>query len=357
MAPSTVHIANPSARTVPRRYDTLDAMRGLAAISVVFLHTAGLSSPINAPGAYKAVDLFFILSGFVIAHAYDARFARGMSPYRFIVLRLVRLYPLYFAGLMIGFVVAASALAFSNHHLSLSALTWSMVTGALMLPSPTWPQVYLIMPINFPAWSLFFEVFVNIVYAFSWRWLSRPVLAVVVVMAGLWLIWSAHALGTTDMGATWPTIGGGFARVCFSFPLGILLYRCTTHGHRTTVLAWLVPLVALLLLVIKTQTSVVSDLAFVLVLSPTIVLLGVCLEVKSTRLAAFLGTVSYAVYVLHLPVILLLDRAFSLFHHDPNEFAPWIGLVLAVLLLVLCWVIDKWYDTPIRVYLKKRLSL
>src|SRR5215210_2241655 len=83
-------------------YHSLNGLRGLAALIVVLFHAAALIGTQLAPGGYLAVDLFFILSGFVIAHAYDHRFAEGLGPLAFIRYRIIRFYPLYLLGLAIG---------------------------------------------------------------------------------------------------------------------------------------------------------------------------------------------------------------------------------------------------------------
>src|SRR5258708_8940334 len=55
-------------------FHTLDALRGIAAIGVVVLQMSQLFTPIAAPGGYLAVDLFFMMSGVVLSHAYEPRF-------------------------------------------------------------------------------------------------------------------------------------------------------------------------------------------------------------------------------------------------------------------------------------------
>ena len=73
----------------------LDAMRGVAAICVMLYHYSPfLSASKVLPSAYLAVDMFFLLSGFIIAHAYRARLLAGMSLGKFAVVRIIRLYPL-----------------------------------------------------------------------------------------------------------------------------------------------------------------------------------------------------------------------------------------------------------------------
>jgi hypothetical protein len=74
-------------------YITLDALRGVAALAVVGLPRL-LSSGL-------AVDLFFILSGFVVQHAYGNHLRREMTFSRFMLVRMIRLYPLYIIGLTV----------------------------------------------------------------------------------------------------------------------------------------------------------------------------------------------------------------------------------------------------------------
>src|ERR1700744_1024629 len=82
----------------------LDAIRGLAALIVAERHLAHYFFDKQLPGSYLAVDIFFVLSGFVIAHAYEPRFAKGMRPTRFFAIRIIRLWPLYIAGCLLGFL-------------------------------------------------------------------------------------------------------------------------------------------------------------------------------------------------------------------------------------------------------------
>ena len=80
------------------RYLTLDGMRGAAAIAVALFHfRVDL-----APNAYLAVDFFFALSGFVLAKAYTERLRQVASVGRFMMTRVVRLYPMVLVGSALG---------------------------------------------------------------------------------------------------------------------------------------------------------------------------------------------------------------------------------------------------------------
>lgn len=90
-----------SPQTPVKNYRTLHGIRGVAALRVVVLYSPRLFG--SAP-AFLAptVDLFLVLSGFVLAHVYEDRRRRGMTPLAFLRQRCVRLYPLYQGHCVIG---------------------------------------------------------------------------------------------------------------------------------------------------------------------------------------------------------------------------------------------------------------
>src|ERR1700744_2229878 len=94
-------------RTEAKHFVVLDGLRGVAAIAVVILH-ASYCFKLHVPAhAYLAVDFFFCLSGFIIAHAYDRPFAEGRIALRaFVQKRISRLYPMVLAGTAIGAVAS-----------------------------------------------------------------------------------------------------------------------------------------------------------------------------------------------------------------------------------------------------------
>jgi peptidoglycan/LPS O-acetylase OafA/YrhL len=91
-----------------RSFVTLDGLRGVAAFVVVVTH-GGMALPFEISRAFLAVDFFFALSGFVLAHAYTERLRMGMAPRTFLLVRFARLYPLYILGTAIGILILVPA--------------------------------------------------------------------------------------------------------------------------------------------------------------------------------------------------------------------------------------------------------
>ncbi|MBX9883444.1 MAG: acyltransferase [Novosphingobium sp.] len=151
------------------RYRLLDEMRGIAALAVLVFHigTRG-GGPLIVPNGFLAVDFFFMLSGFVIAEAYEARLARGLSFADFALRRLVRMAPVAMLGALAGGAyLAARAFAAPLRSDPLRDVIGANLLNLMILPKlwhgrATGWEMY---PANGPLWSLFFEIAVNLVWA------------------------------------------------------------------------------------------------------------------------------------------------------------------------------------------------
>src|SRR3984957_704121 len=87
----------------PVRFIALDGLRGVAALWIVLFHidwTNQVTGGWPIRSAYLAVDLFFILSGFVIFWSYGNRIENSADLGRFLRLRFFRIYPIHIAVLV-----------------------------------------------------------------------------------------------------------------------------------------------------------------------------------------------------------------------------------------------------------------
>jgi peptidoglycan/LPS O-acetylase OafA/YrhL len=117
------------------RYETLDGLRGAAAIGVMFFHLSIIGLPIAYHG-YLAVDFFFILSGFVMSHAYETKL-RSIKFSTFLKLRLIRIFPLSVFGLLLGslyFVLRNASQKTSAY--SYGDILFGAGFNAFLLPKP-----------------------------------------------------------------------------------------------------------------------------------------------------------------------------------------------------------------------------
>ena len=322
-------------------YDALNAARGIAALCVMLFHAPLNGTRSIAPSGYLAVDFFFGLSGFIIAHAYDGRLAAGLDLRRFVRMRIVRFYPAYALGLAVAGLVAAGVIV--KQPTSAGAIIGSLALTAAFLPSPvTSYSGGLLFPVNGPAWSLSVELVVNILYAALHRYMNTAVLAgwAIIGFVGVAL---AASSGAELGGPYWTGWWTGYARAFLAFPIGVLIYR---FGPRPPA-ALLPPAMAALavsLIYRPPAADPVYDLGIVTFLYPLlIVLLTATTPDFMKPVCRYLGRTSYPLYAIHVPVFMAcsgLARAVSL---------PLAGLAVIAIVVLLgsCWYID-WVDERLR---------
>lgn len=331
-----------------RVFLTLDGLRGVAAVFVAMRHTAFFHG-LGIGGGYLAVDLFFVLSGFVIAHAYQRRLAEGLGAGRFIVLRYLRLWPVYGLGAILGLVSALCHALPGRDNLSLAEVARTAPFALAMLPGPRLRE--MIYPVDSVAWSLAFELAVNLAYALTWRPLrDRRVLAGGLVASALVLAWTVWWFGKIDVGFTWRNAWGGGPRVVFSFLAGLAAYRVWRRWPmRLPLTAW-APLAVLPALFWKPLDPVIYPLVCVLAVFPPLVVLAAWTEPGriSAPLFGWLGAASYPLYALHRPAGELVVHGLARVAPASAHWGVKLGGPYLLAAIVVCVLIERWYDRPVR---------
>lgn len=349
-----------------RFFHTLDLMRGLAAIAVMTLHLEDWLLWQPFPQAYLAVDLFFILSGVVIDNAYRRRLAGGLSVGAFMAVRLIRLWPLYLLGLVLAAVVAAGGLMRAESRWSVELLALAFALGALFLPMLGASPVANVFPLNGPSWSLSFELFVNYAYALLARRLRTPALVVVALVSAVLLAGVALRHGNVDVGATTADWVLAFPRVVFGFTVGVLIARVRAGAPARARGVEVVAVGALLVIAFHGPPAGMPlpraawDMAFVMVAFPLLVYRGTVADCPPWMrgAATFLGVTSYAVYVLHIPLsVLVVQQVDRLTHGLVVRGAPYTGVTVILAMLLAAWAADRWYDAPVRRWLTRRRAV
>jgi peptidoglycan/LPS O-acetylase OafA/YrhL len=329
------------------RLFALDLLRGLAALAIVTRHFPWPGGEVGfLPRDYLAVDLFFVLSGFVLARAYWARLSQRAGLLSFTIDRLVRLAPLYLLATVfaatIGFVEGAP----------LDAWAATLAANLLFLPGPRdaglSPNLFAFVA---PAWSLFWELIANVAFAvFAFR-LRGPLMIAVLLAGILFLATTAQHYGSLDVGARWTSFAGGASRVLFGFFAGVALFRI--HGRlrvRVAVPDWLLGLMTLAAFApaISLPFGAGYDFLVAVLLFPLLVLLGADARTTalSRRAGAWLGNISYAAYLLHEPLV-QLARLFVPAERLGATGIAGLAALVAVTMLV-AWAATRWIDTPLR---------
>lgn len=354
----------------------LDALRGVAAIVVVLFHVLEIYSGGDhvkqlVNHGYLAVDFFFMLSGYVMAHAYDDRWHQ-MTLKDFFKRRLIRLHPMIIAGMTIGaicFYFGASEIFPKIAQTTIWQLLLVLAIGYTLIPVPLsmdirgWNEMH---PLNGPAWSLFLEYIANILHALILRKLSKLVLFSLVLIAAAALVHLAVTSPTGDIIGGWSIepaqLRIGFTRLLFPYMAGMLLRRAIkVAGGKLTFL-----LSSLLLILVLSFPRVgghehlwmngLYDSLTVILIFPIIIYLGAIGDVKSAlaeKVCTFLGDVSYPVYIIHYPVAYVF-YAWVVNNQIPMAKGVWIGSVIMLLTIALAYVLLKVYDAPVRKWLSTK---
>jgi len=357
-------------------YIVLDGLRGVASLMVVIFHTFEAyadGNPIKQiiNHGYLAVDFFFLLSGFVIAYAYDDRWGR-MSQWEFYKRRLIRLQPMVVMGSLIGaalFYFQGGSMFPLVNATPVSKMLLVMLLGCTLLPLPVsldirgWSEMH---PLDGPAWSLFFEYVANIAYAIGLRKLSNRVLAILVLLAGIFLGQVAIFGPRGDLIGGWSINAAqlhiGFARLLFPFLAGMLLMRVGKRIHTRAPFG-----ICTLLLVAGLAlprfggaqhlwVNGIYDLLCVVVLFPIIVAIGAGekrVDGPSIRIARFFGDLSYPLYITHYPLIYIYTAWVVQDKVPPARGAIW-GVVLVIAAVSIAYACLKLYDEPVRRWLSRR---
>lgn len=154
-----------------KRFVVLDSFRGICAVAVVLFHTQILLS-FSELSFFRHADLFveffFVLSGFVMFHAYGMReFGPGVLK-RFIISRTFRLYPLHLVMLLVFIGLEFGKLWAEHHGFSFNDAAFTgktapseVLPNALLLQS--WLGDFNSLSFNTPAWSISIEYYLYMV--------------------------------------------------------------------------------------------------------------------------------------------------------------------------------------------------
>jgi peptidoglycan/LPS O-acetylase OafA/YrhL len=311
----------------------LTGIRAVAAIFVVFFHFGDSIAALFPAFAvfrpiYKSgdmgVDLFFLLSGFILSLNYLNGFQKiSLQSYaKFLRARLARIYPVHLFTLLLLtlFVLSArgASIKLSNAHYSV--FTW--VTNVFLVQ--IWPFFNRGLTWNFPSWSISAEWFVYLLFPFLALWVGiakRPhiwfTLALLVFMVPCFF-------GIEHHPTRWALL-----RVGSEFTAGCFLFQIYRRGWKCPLPPWVSGLLSVTICAACTKFDVPR--AFCL---PFLALLiwGLATHSRgwlSGPVAVYLGQVSYALYMTHGLCEIFLNRGLPAEHFVSSSVAVRAGIVAA----------------------------
>ncbi len=299
---------------------TFTGLRGVLAVAVMIDHYAGVDFSVSFPLSmlphfYLAVDLFLLLSGFVLGKAYEERLRR--LPFTagcrmFLWRRIVRLWPLYAFTTVVCFgLVRAGLLTFLHPDDSWTAL------GANLLAVQSW--IWPGSSLNGPGWSISTEWLANLLFPLLvplilgggwWRALGTATVAVAALAGSA--AWFGQLFDVPSPWAVNVIAGPGAVGRCLGeFALGMVCWRIRDRAGWARVLGQdrvVVPLLLGLLLLMQWTTL---DVPFVLV--GAVLLTGLSFECSSvsrvlrSAMLMGLGRISFSIYLVHIALLPVRD--------------------------------------------------
>ena len=343
--------------------EPLTGIRALAAWWVVLFHIGGGIPQTSATmqrifdTGYLGVDLFFVLSGFVIAYNYWDWFERFRPAQygRFLWMRLARLYPVHLATLLfaLGLYAAARFQGVSLH--TSSSWTAGQFVQQLLLVQH-W-SLHPVLSWNYAAWSISCE----------WlAYLAFPLLVYGATRPGFgrgFRVWVPLALilmcGASQF-TNWSASSVGMLRIAADFPAGVAAFLLwNTHGAGSRA-GWLAPgavasVLAILIFSIRWPwvSAHWATLAFPVLIYAIARGRGILSRALASPPVRFWGRASYSLYMTHGLVLMALWKLAP----PPAAGTPglWLGLAEGFCALSLATIATYFFvEEPARRWLRER---
>lgn len=355
-------VPNASAPGFPDRLPALTGIRFWLALGVVLFHYQLNMTPEGGTGlalierARLAVDFFFILSGFILAHVYGRQIRTGTYNHRrFLIARLARIYPAHLAMMVLMALIVLVAIAlgqpFAADSYSLPGFASALALTHAWFPA-TVPNEW-----NGPSWSLSAEWAAYLafpVFAFIGLRSGRRPWVVIGLSVGLFLVIDGLYRWIFKDQLTHAELVLGVLRIIPEFLFGIGLYQlgCRIRcGRRTAALAAISSLVSLVcLMAISADERLIVAASGVVVLALALWDRAEDDSIFNHPLLLEAGEASYALYLVHLPLLIIWKNGMAMLGGIDSTYrmsASEAGLLL-VLTLASAFALHAFWERPAR---------
>ncbi len=341
------------ARPVSSSLVSIQALRAIAALLVFWGHAINaVTSQVAAdfPHLYGpfGVDLFFVISGFVMVYSSEGLFGQSGAPIKFFARRFARIVPLYWAAtaILVWFVVPYAST--------------KAVLGSLFFA----PHIPSEAPLLFIGWTLIFEMFFYAVFAIAL--LAKRRFAVV-AGATVFLISFSVVLGPAPSVANlWsPPAASSIAYladpIIIEFVFGMMIALIYREGGRLSIWGTISLIIAAFIWFAATVPSVPRP--YSAGITAALIVAGVSLSSMSSpkgspfiRGVVFLGDISYALYCTHLLSFSLVAWIVTKLAINPVGHAwTYFGVMLATG-LVIAAATYLMFEKPTTIFLKRLIE-
>jgi peptidoglycan/LPS O-acetylase OafA/YrhL len=309
----------PGTVTMKAEIRSLTGVRGVAALIIVIYHYGKfhldhVNDVWDVPHGYLPVDLFFMLSGFVIGYVYrDNLHPESSSSYRiFLIKRFARLYPAYIV--ISAFYVLKIALGLTGDE-TFARFGWFDAVGNLLLLTGWGLNVYPLIGVSWASSAelgSYFAAPVLMKYTLEkdvrW-WIACVVLSLV----GIYLISNSGQGSSGPLDVVARNSPLPLCRAIIGFALGLATLRFVPCLDRLSAMAQDILVIATLALMVGFAVFTAEDLPIYLLFIPFVALLSrdgrVAQALFGNRLVYHLGIISYSIYLFHPLFLTFAERS------------------------------------------------
>lgn len=357
---------------------SLTALRGIAALLVAIFHFE-MAAARFVPQAqsmffekcYLMVDLFFIMSGFIMLHVYSKDFdtrIQGESLRKFFVARFARVYPLHLFSTLLLVVIVRYLTDWGNPPILLEQPS-DILPNILLLHSFGFTKIY---SWNIPSWSISAEFGAYLLFPFLALFLNRKrmiavvLLAVFVVAAYYSIMYVLPRTNPINPAIPVPhnlntTFDYGYIRGIAGFVTGMLVYLAYgLHSIRKAFSGDFLSILLMLGIGVSLHYALNDGIAvslFAMLVLSVAANTGKVSAFFNTRGMQFLGDISYSIYLMQI----FLQEPFSHGYQLPGTVGVGRGkqnielfsglfycLIYVVLLVLISYITYRWLERPCR---------
>jgi exopolysaccharide production protein ExoZ len=327
----------PPLETARQRLDWLQCGRAVAAISVCCFHASERvmkhAPDLSVFGLFHfgklGVDLFFVISGFIICYIHDADIGRPRMLGRYAYRRATRIYPLYWLLLL---AVLPLYLVFPDAGDGSARDLGSVIRCFFLLPNPPNGQIIGV------AWTLVYEI--SFYAAFALLILNRWIGAALIAAWSLLILLNTLGVGVVQ-GYAAQFLGPRY----FEFAVGAAVYYASQHWRPKGALLLSVIAMAVLFTggnvspAIAAVLSTVSTQVLLAGLICGVAVLGLVTEQKRSpttsawgRALTALGDASYSIYLFHWLIGWIIDKVYLKLHLPPNATLAYFPILVSLMI-------------------------
>jgi len=330
----------------------LQALRAVAAILVLISHSGFYASERLCPGLQywgrggAGVDIFFVLSGFVMIHSSVKLFSDPDGWFLFAERRILRIVPIYWIVTTVKLAVLVAGSAFILH----AQLSW-FKTLASYLFLPTRNVDGELKPLLGVGWTLNFEMFFYALFTVALRWRINVYYFIAAVLVPLAV---ASAFVSSKSG---PAVLFYLNPIVLEFFFGMLIARYIL-SHKNYLPSWssiLLVIAGLIGLLVLPQTQLVIVPAEG-IWAAMIVLGAAALEIRLVWIPdwlLYLGDASYVLYLSHPLIAPIIPELLKRLHMPYALLSMFLSCLLAV---AAACIIHRFIERPMTEKLRSKMS-